>query len=201
LAHQLAQGAPADLFASADERQMHVATDAGRADPAAIRPFAANRLQVVLPQENRAGIAELNDLAIPGIKLVFADAAAPIGRYTQAMLANTAASTELSDGFEAAVAKNVVSYEQNVRAVLSKIVLDEADAGIVYQSDAIAAGGQLQTIDIPDEINVTTLYPIAPILDSDAAMLAQAFIDFIATAEGQAILQDFGFRPVPTTSE
>ncbi len=135
LAQQLAQGAPADLFASADLMQMDAAIEAGRSSPDLLSPLATNSLILVAPGDNPAVIGGLSDLARPGVKIVLAAPEVPAGRYTDALFARAAANAELGPQFPGAVADNVVSFEQSVRAVLSKIRLGEADAGIVYTSD------------------------------------------------------------------
>ena len=198
LAHQLVQGAPADLFASANAEQMQVAVLAGRVDDAELYSFARNQLQIVVPEANPADLDTLADLVQPDLKLVIADASAPIGQYTQILLANIGRSADLPADTNTRIIDNVVSYEQNVRAVLSKVVLGEADAGIVYHSDAVAAGDSVKSIDVPADINVTALYPIAPVADSEDTALTQAFIDFVLSAEGQELVLSSGFLPTST---
>lgn len=198
LAHQLAQGAPADLFASANEAQMQVAAEAGRIDGADLHSFARNQLQIVVPEANPADLNSLADLTRPDLNIVVADESAPIGQYTQVLLANLGRSADLPADTDTRIIENVVSYEQNVRAVLSKVVLGEADAGIVYHSDAVAAGDSVKSIDVPNDLNVTALYPIAPVADSENTDLAQAFIEFILSAEGQELALSLGFLPTST---
>jgi molybdate transport system substrate-binding protein len=196
LAHQLSQGAPADVFASADQRQMAAAVSTGRIAAGAARIFAGNRLVLVFPPANPGRLATLSDLARPGLRLIVTAEEAPAGAYAQAFLANAAADPAFGPGFKAAVLQNVVSYEENVRAVLSKVLLGEADAGIVYVSDAQAAGpGELGQLAIPPDLNVIAAYPIAPLADSSRPELAAAFIAFVLGPEGQQILAAHGFLP------
>ncbi len=198
LAQQLAQGAPADLFASANTAQMTNAVQTGRIAPETIQPFVSNRLVVIYPQDNPAGVQTLADLAQPGLQLVLAAPAVPVGQYSLTFL-DQAAQSETAGGtpYRQAVLANVVSYEENVRAVLAKVILGEADAGIVYTNDiqppAAASVGQ---IDIPDELNVVALYPIAPVQDSAHPAEARVFIDLILSPGGQAVLARYGFQPV-----
>jgi molybdate transport system substrate-binding protein len=197
LAQQLAQGAPADVFASADSKQMEAIVDEGRIDPDAPQPFAGNRLVVVLPKENAAQIQNLEDLAKPGLRLVIADAAVPVGAYTMQFLDRAAQDASLGEAFRSGFLGNIVSYEENVRAVLGKVVLGEADAGIVYTTDyATVSDEGVRSVEIPEEMNVTASYVIAPLNDSHQAGLANSFIDFILSPRAQAVLEKYGFIPV-----
>lgn len=194
LAQQLASGAPADVFASANDRQMQAAVDAGRVLTDAVQIFARNRLVIVAPADNPAAIAAPADLARSGFKLILADAAVPVGQYSLDMLAKASADPAYTETFSPTVLANVVSYEDNVRAVLAKVLLGEADAGIVYSSDVTGdQRSQVQIVEIPDALNVTASYPIAPVVDSKQSALAQGFVDFVTGPQGQAILAQFGF--------
>jgi molybdate transport system substrate-binding protein len=197
LARQLEQGAPADVFASANERQMTVAIDAGRVAGDAPQTFAHNRLVVVVPADNPGNVATLQDLAQPGLKVILAAEDVPVGAYSRAFLDKTQDSDSLPTGYKEAVLANVVSYEQTVKAVLTKVVLGEADAGIVYTSDVTPdVIDQVQQIDIPAELNTIATYPIAPVSDSTQPALADAFIAYVLSQEGQATLASYGFVPV-----
>lgn len=197
LAQQLASGAPGDLFASANARQMNVAIEAGRVAAGTAQIFVGNHLVVVAPADNPAGLESLGDLAQPGLKLVLADAAVPVGEYSLAVLENAEASGSFAAGFAEVVTANVVSYEENVRAVLNKVVLGEADAGIVYTSDVMpSVSDQVVLIEIPADINVLATYPVAVLTDAELPDAAQAFVDLLLAPEGQAVLGEFGFLPV-----
>jgi len=197
LALQLGQGAPADVFASASNAYMKSAVDSGRVDPAAAKTFAHNRLVVIVPKANPAGIKEVKDLARPGIKLDLAAKEVPVGQYSLDFLDKADQDASLGVNFKAAVLNNAVSYEDNVKAVLVKVSLGEADGGIVYSSDvSAAAADKVIKIAIPDNLNVIATYPIAPIKDSKNAQLAQAFVDLVLSAQGQAVLGKYGFIPV-----
>ena len=196
LAQQLGQAAPADVFASANGAQMNVAIEAGRVVSGTQRTFVRNRLVVIYPVDNPAGITTLQDLAKPGLKLVLAAPEVPVGGYALAFLSKASATVEFGSAFSETVVSNVVSYEQNVRSVLSKVVLGEADAGIVYTSDVFGdAAAQVGQLEIPDALNTLASYPIAAIADSENPALAQAFVAFVLAPEGQAILADYGFIP------
>lgn len=194
LAHQLAQGADADLFASANGKQMRVAVEAGRVVSGTAQVFAHNRLVVVLPKENPAQLTTLPDLAKPGLKLVLAAQAAPVGQYSLDFLDKATGDKTLGVGYKEAVLANVVSYEENVKAVLTKVTLGEADAGIVYNSDvALSASVQVQRIEIPDALNTIAAYPIAVINNSAHPEAAQKFVDYLLSPAGQTILVNYGF--------
>jgi molybdate transport system substrate-binding protein len=197
LAQQLASGAPADVFASANKKQMQVAVDAGRIVSGTEQPFVHNRLVVIMPSDNPAGITALTDLAKPGLKLVLADAAVPVGQYSLDFLAKASAQPDYTSTFSETVLANVVSYEENVRVVLTKVQLGEADAGIVYTSDITGdARDQIALVDIPDDLNVIATYPIAPVGDSAQPELAAQFVDLVLSPEGQQVLAAYGFIPI-----
>lgn len=190
---QLEQGAIADVFASANTKEMDtlVTDHLIPADSAQI--FLTNILLVILPADNPAGIQTLEDLSRPAIKLVLAAEEVPVGKYARQVLDNLNAL--YGTGFEAGVLANVVSYEDNVKQVVAKVQLGEADAGIVYGSDAVAAP-ELKSIAIPQEYNVIAQYPIAMLSSAPEPGLAAAFVDYVLSAEGQAILQRWGFTPI-----
>jgi molybdate transport system substrate-binding protein len=196
LAEQLVNGAPADVFASANNKQMTVTVDGGRVAEDAPVSFTQNRLVVIVPADNPAGIETLADLATPGIKLDLADAEVPVGKYSLEFLTNASADPTYGSDYSDNVLANVVSYEQSVKAVLTKVTLGEADAGIVYTTDAATVSDQIIEIEIPVELNVLANYPIAVVSDSAYPDLAQAFVDFVLSDEGQQILQSYGFMPV-----
>jgi molybdate transport system substrate-binding protein len=200
LAEQIGQGAPADVFASANARQLGVVVDAGGIERGAEQTFVTNRLVVVYPADNPAGIEGLADLTNAGVKLVFAAPEVPVGGYSLEFLGKASAAPEFGETFSETVSANVVSYEENVRAVLTKVELGEADAGIVYSSDAASSGDAVGILDIPDQLNVIASYPIAPLVDSQNPELAQAFVDYVLAPEGQEILAAYGFIPANGTT-
>ncbi|MCB0184578.1 MAG: molybdate ABC transporter substrate-binding protein [Caldilineaceae bacterium] len=196
LATQIGQGAPADIFASANETQMNAAIDSGRIISGTQRTFVRNRLVVITPRDNPANLTALQDLAIPGVKVVFAAAEVPVGQYTLAFLDKADADATLGSGYKDAVLANVVSYEQNVRAVLTKISLGEADAGVVYTSDVGVTANSVIQIEIPDPLNTIAGYPIAPLADSAHPDIAQRFMDYVLAPDGQQVLARYGFIPI-----
>ena len=195
LATQLAEGARADVFAPANESQLQAAIEAGLIAAAPV-PFVLNRLAVVVPSDNPAGIETPADLAQQGAKLVLAQPEVPAGRYArEAICAMAADAVTYGDDFAGRIGANVVSEEEDVRGVLTRIELGEADAGIVYVSDAIAADDAVTTIEIPDEVNVLATYPVAPVEGGDET-LANAFVSYLLSPEGQMTLRESGFEPI-----
>ncbi len=196
LATQIEQGAPADLFAAADLATMARLTDRGLIEglPAT---FGRNAPVIVTPADNRAGILAPRDLARPGIKLVLAAPDVPIGNYARQVIDRLAAAPSLGPAYREATLRNLVSNEANVRAVLTKIELGEADAAIVYRTDARQSGTNVRTVAIPDAANVIATYPIAVVKASKQSAAAAAFLAFVRGAEGQRLLRDAGFDPAP----
>lgn len=196
LATQIGQSAPADVFASANEGHMAAAIASGRIDPDAHATFATNRLVVIYPTDNQARIETLQDLANDSLLLVLAAPEVPVGQYTLDFLEKTSSDPAFGPDFRDAVLANVVSSEQNVRAVLTKVALGEADAGIVYASDLAANEGErVGRLEIPDELNTIAVYPIAALNDSALPQQARAFVDFVLSKAGQEILARYGFIP------
>jgi molybdate transport system substrate-binding protein len=155
--------------------------------------FLTNLLVVILPAKNPAGIMSLPDLSKPGLKLVLAADTVPVGKYARQVLENL--DKTLGADYKSRVLVNVVSNETDVKQVVAKVQLGEADAGIAYVSDAVAAP-ELQKIDIPADVNVIAKYPIAPLVDSANADLAADFIAYVLSADGQVTLKKWGFTPV-----
>lgn len=196
LAQQIVQGAPADVFASANRSQMDVVVNAGAADRTSVRIFARNRLVVIYPKSNPTHPASLQDLARPGMKIVLADPSVPVGQYARDFLARASADPAYGATYQTAVLKNVVSYEQDVKAVLSKVALDEADAGVVYTTDVTPdTAAKLGHLDIPDQYNTIAAYPIVALRGSKYPDVAQRFVDYVRSPAGQAVLARFGFLP------
>jgi molybdate transport system substrate-binding protein len=192
---QLQQGAAADVFASADSIWMQVASDSGllAGDPVL---FAHNRLVVIVPKSNPGRIDRLEDLSRRGVKLVLAADAVPAGRYSRQALRNLAQAPGFPVDYVRSTLANVVSNEQNVRGVVTKVQVGEADAGIVYRSDVTDAVGRVvKTIAIPDSMNVLANYPLAVVRGSRLGDLAREFVALVTSPEGQAVLQRYNFSP------
>src|SRR5258706_10460272 len=182
LVTQIEQGASADVFAAADTTNMDkLKTDGFTAGDSKV--FAHNKLAIVVAAGNPKGIASLADLAKPGLIYISAAPTVPAGKYALQILAN------------AGVNVTPKSLETDVKSVVSKVTLGEADAGIVYTTDVTAAGSKVQGVAIPDNVNVLATYPVVEVKGTKNANLANAFIAFVLSADGQAKLQSFGFLP------
>lgn len=181
LVAQLQAGAPGDVFASADERNMTKATDAKLVvgEPT---PFVTNHLTIVVVPGNPHGVASLADLANPDLKVVVCAPQVPCGGATQQV-------AEL-----AGVTLTPVSEENSVSSVLTKVIAGEADAGLVYRTDAKGAGDKVSVVDFPEADQVTNVYPIALLADAQNPEAAQAFIDLVASSEGQQVMREAGFN-------
>jgi len=196
LAMQIEQGAPADVFASADEHWMSHLRDRGLLDGEP-RDFAHNRLVVIVPKTNPGRIEHVEDLARPGIKLVLGAAAVPVGRYSRQVLDNLSRTVPFGRDYREHVLRNVVSEEQDVKGVVAKVQLGEADAGIVYGSDVTAKlAGAVRMLPIPAPENVTASYPIAVLKNAPELEAARAFVELVLSPEGQRVLREHGLMPV-----
>ena len=180
LVTQIVEGAPADVFASADEANMIALTDAvgSDADPVV---FATNSLEIIVEPGNPKGITGVADLGKDDVLYVTCAPQVPIGQYSAQVLA------------AAGVTVTPVSLEENVKSIVTKVTLGEADAGIVYTTDVIAAGDQADGVDIPAELGVVVTYPMVVTADAPNPRAARAFVQFVAGEQGQQILRSFGF--------
>jgi molybdate transport system substrate-binding protein len=180
LVQQIIEGAPADVFASADTSNMDKLTDENLngTDPVV---FATNVLTIIVPAGNPAGVTGVEDLANPDVKVVLCAAEVPCGNYANQIL--DAAGVDVTP----------VSLEENVRGVVTKVTSGEADAGIVYVTDVTAAGDDAEGVEIPEDINVLAEYPIATVGASENQGLGEAFIDFLTSDDGQSIMSRYGF--------
>jgi molybdate transport system substrate-binding protein len=190
---QIEQGAIADVFASANTKEMDTLVSQNLIEGGAPKVFLTNQLVVILPKDNPAGVASLEELSKPGLKLILAAEEVPAGRYSRQVLGNLNA--KFGADYKSKVLANVVSNEDNIRQAVTKIQLGEADASIVYISDAVAVP-ELQRIGIPADVNVIAEYLIAPLAGSENSELAEAFIDYILSTDSQAVLKKWGFTPV-----
>jgi len=180
LATQIDQGAPADVYASADQTNMNELVDAGNSagDP---QVFATNSLQIIVEKGNPKSITTLADLAKDGVIYVTCAPEVPIGEYAAQVLTN------------ASVAVTPASLEDNVKGIVTKVTAGEADAGIVYTTDVIAAGADAQGVDIPAGVNVIAQYPVVVAKTAPNPAGAQAFVDFVLGDHGRQILAKYGF--------
>jgi molybdate transport system substrate-binding protein len=180
LVAQIGQGAPADVFASADEANMQKVSDAGEVGGVPV-VFATNSLEIIVGAGNPKGVGGVADLAKPDLIVVNCDPAVPIGKYSAQVLAN------------AGVSVTPKSLEQNVKGIVTKVTSGEADAGIVYKTDVSAAGAKAAGVEIPADINVVAKYPIAVTKAAPNAVVGAAFVSFVEDEQGQKILASHGF--------
>lgn len=191
---QIEQGAPADVFASAGPSDMDTLVTEAHVNKSDVQSLLTNRLEVILPAKNPAALETLEDLASPGLKLVLAAPDVPVGKYSRQALDQMNA--VYGNDFGSRVLANVVSKEDNVKQVIAKVQLGEADAGIVYVSDAVAAP-DLKTIEIPPSLNIIAHYVIAPVAGSSNPGLAGEFVSYTLSPEAQPVLAKWGFGPRP----
>jgi molybdate transport system substrate-binding protein len=191
LAAEVEQGAPADVFAGASSTSADQLSSKGLIRSP--RAFATNSLVVVAPPSNPAHIASPGDLAKPGVKLVVGASTVPIGSYTRTVLMNLDAS--FGSTYAAKVLANVVSNANNVESVLAAVEIGEADAGLVYVTDAMAAGSKVRVIMLPAEAQAVATYPVAVVTASEHAVQADTFVQFVLGPMAQSILGTAGFGP------
>ncbi|HTB56233.1 MAG TPA: molybdate ABC transporter substrate-binding protein [Polyangia bacterium] len=189
---QIEHGAVGDVFASADQRHMSALATEGLVVGPAL--FACNEPVVVVRSALGASLKTFADLP-RAERIVVGAPEVPIGAYTLQIFQKAGAS--YGAGFAAQLQAKIVSHELNVRQVLAKVVLGEADAGIVYRSDAMAAKGKVAVVAIPAELNVTAAYPIAMLKAAPRPELARAFVDLVRSPAGAAVLREAGFVPCP----
>ncbi|SHF77195.1 molybdate transport system substrate-binding protein [Jatrophihabitans endophyticus] len=179
LATQITQGKPADVFASASTKNMTSVTDAKDADKP--RNFVSNTLEIATPPKNPATITTLADLAKPGVKVAVCDAAVPCGAVAKTVLAN------------AKLTVKPAASLQDVKSTLAVVESGEADAGLVYVTDVRAAGSKVHGVEIADDVNASTTYPIATLTHAKNKPLAKAFVQYVLSAPGQQVLRSDGF--------
>jgi molybdate transport system substrate-binding protein len=193
------QGAPADVFASADQRWMDYVKDKGLVE-GETPVFVRNRLIVIVPRTNPARIGRLEDLVRRGTKVVLAAEQVPVGTYSRDVLRKLAARPDFPPDYDRRVLANVVSQEENVKSVVSKVQLGEADAGIVYRSDVTpAAARYVDDLEIPEASNITAEYRIAVVKSARNAESAREFVALVRSSEGQRVLQAHRFIPITAT--
>jgi len=190
---KIEQGAPADVFLSADTTNPQKLVDAGFA-AGDVTPFAENLLTVIVPTDNPAGIQTPADLARSGIKIVAAGSAVPITRYATQLVDNLAGEPGYPADFAARYAGNIVSQEDNVAGIVTKVELGEGDAGIVYITDA-KSSDKVATVAVPDTANVPATYGGVVVKASPDQEAAATFLTWLAGREGEAVLAELGFLP------
>ena len=192
LAAQINLGAPADLFFSADQTQMDVVSKSGKVLASTVKPFASNQLCLIVAKGSASRIRSFSDIGQSGLKLCLAAEKVPIGAYTRQVFQN--ATKKLGSQWLEKVQQNTVSFESNVSSVVTRVELGEADAGIVYDTDALRAKSSIR-IGIPKAWNVRALYYVGVVSDAPNAEKARQMVDLVLSREGQAILKNYGFLP------
>jgi molybdate transport system substrate-binding protein len=182
LAAQIREGAPADVYAAASSKYPQELFDEGLVEEPVT--FASNRLVLIVPKDNPAGIEKVGDVTKPGTKLVIAAEGVPVGDYTREVLDSLGLNKALD---------NVVSQEEDVKGVVSKVALGEADAGFVYATDATVAADDVTVIELPEGSQPPIEYQIAVVSSSENKEAAQAFVDEVTGPDGQAQLEAAGF--------
>ena len=201
LATQVEHGAGADVFASADERWMNYLKrrDLVQGAPSV---FVRNRLVVIVPKSNPARIDRLQDLARSGVKLILGAESVPVGAYSREAIRRLARTSGFPSDFGRRVLANLASEEENVRQVVGKVQLGEADAGFVYRSDVTPpVARQVKVLTLPDSCNVLASYPISILKDAPRSDLAADFLKLVFAPEGQAVLKGNGFIPIGAAGE
>ncbi len=198
---QLEHGAWADIFASADWKQMRSLVELGLVSEDPVN-FASNQLVVISPGTK---VSRLEDLALPGVKLVLASPEVPAGAYSRTVIEKMNDDAGFGPKYGEKVLANLVSEETNVRSVVQKVALGEADAGMVYRSDTLVLEivQRVEVIPIPEGFNVTASYPVAVLKEAGEPGLAQDFVDFLQSETAQRVLRQRGFGPadhLPLTS-
>jgi len=194
LAAQIEQGAEADVFASADDRWMRYLVERGHTDGEP-REFARNGLVFIVPKSNPGRVGKVADAGRSGVKLVIGSDQVPVGAYTRLAVSKLAADPAFGEDFGRRVLRNVVSQEDNVKSIVNKVALGEADAGFVYRSDVVrGAARHVNAIELPASAQVVARYPIAALRTSNTE-LANRFIEFVLSSAGQSALRKEKFLP------
>lgn len=190
---QLAQGAHADVFASADQRWIDQATADGFVGPATL--FATNSLVIIASAQSPVQTA--HDLSNAGVRFLLCQDSVPCGRYARVLLRNMDTDPSYGKDFSRSVFRNVVSGEEDVEAVVAKVSLGEADAGIVYRSDVVKMAAGVRVVTLPAADQPPIVYPIAAVKGSTSPNVAADFIAFVRSPPGKDILRRNGFAPAP----
>ncbi len=194
---QLENGAYADVFASANMKQMNALRESGVVNNSSVAIFTKNKLALIVPKDNPANIRNLTDLARPGVKIVMGTKDVPVGDYALQIIAKLGNDSAYGPDYETDVLANVISQETNVNYVVTKVALGEADAGFAYVSDVTQDMiSKIDKIVIPDEYNIIAEYPMGMLMESKYPAESQRFMDLVMSDEGRAVLEKYGFDPV-----
>lgn len=199
---QLENGAYADLFASANMKQMNAVRESGLVNNSSVAIFTRNKLSLIVPKDNPAIIRNLTDLARPGVKIVMGTKDVPVGDYALQIIAKLGNDSAYGPDYETEVMANVISQETSVSYVVTKVALGEADAGFAYVSDVTQDMiSKIDKIVIPDEYNIIAEYPLGMLMESKYPAESQRFMDLVMSDEGRAVLEKYGFDPVESEPE
>jgi len=202
---QIENGAYADVFVSANKKQMNAVKNSGLMNNSSITIFTKNKLSLIVPKGNPAKISNLSDLAKPGLKIVIGTKDVPVGDYALQIISKLGNDSAYGPDFKTKVLANVISQETNVNYVVTKVALGEADVGFAYVSDVTEElASKVDKIDIPDEYNIIAEYPLGILLESKYPAESQEFMNLVMSDEGKAAMEKYGFAPVesePAKSE
>ena len=202
---QIENGAYADVFASANKKQMNAVKNDGLMNNSSIVIFTKNKLSLIVPKDNPAKICNLSDLAKPGLKIVMGTKDVPVGDYALQIISKLGNDSAYGPDYKTKVLANVISQETNVNYVVTKVALGEADVGFAYVSDITEdLASKVDKIDIPDEYNIIAEYPMGILLESKYPAESQEFMNLVMSDEGKAVMEKYGFVPVesePAKSE
>ncbi|WP_348304603.1 molybdate ABC transporter substrate-binding protein [Methanothrix sp.] len=199
---QLENGAYADLFASANMKQMNAVRESGLVNNSSVAIFTRNKLSLIVPKDNPANIRNLTNLARPGVKIVMGTKDVPVGDYALQIIAKLGNDSAYGPDYERDVLANVISQETSVSYVVTKVALGEADAGFAYVSDVTQDMiSKIDKIVIPDEYNIIAEYPLGMLMESKYPAESQRFMDLVMSDEGRAVLEKYGFDPVESEPE
>ena len=194
---QLENGAYADVFASANKKQMNAVKDDGLMNNSSVVIFTKNKLSLIVPKDNPAKIGNLSDLSKPGLKIVMGTKDVPVGDYALQIISKLGNDSAYGPDYKTKVLANIISQETNVNYVVTKVALGEADVGFAYVSDVTEnLASRIDKINIPDEYNVIAEYPIGILKDTMYPAQSQDFIDLVTSEQGEAILEKYGFSSV-----
>jgi molybdate transport system substrate-binding protein len=194
---QIENGAYADVFASANTKQMNALKKDGLMNNSSISIFTKNKLSLIIPKDNPAKVHNLTDLTTPGLKIVVGTKDVPVGDYALQIINKLGNDSAYGPDYKTKVLANVISQETNVNYVVTKVALGEADAGFAYVSDVTEdLAAKVDKIYIPDEYNVIAEYPMGLLKESKYPVEAEEFMNLVKSVEGKAILEKYGFAPI-----
>ena len=194
---QIENGAYADVFASANTKQMNALKKDGLMNNSSISIFTKNKLSLIIPKDNPAKVHNLTDLTTPGLKIVVGTKDVPVGDYALQIINKLGNDSAYGPDYKTKVLANIISQETNVNYVVTKVALGEADAGFAYVSDVTEdLAAKVDKINIPDEYNVIAEYPMGLLKESKYPVEADEFMNLVKSEEGKAILEKYGFAPI-----